>query len=75
MFTPPMISHKMSGPGFQSMRISEIEKNKHVYKKSRGNDGSTVISEITTGVNGSVQDNIRTIQQIISAIYSINDVQ
>ena len=37
---------------------------------SRGNDGGTTTSEITTGGNGLVQDNIRTIQQIISAIDS-----
>ena len=36
------------------------------HKRSRGNDGGTVISEITTGGNGTVQDNIRTIEQRIS---------
>ena len=42
---------------------------------SRGNYGGTVISEITTGGNGTVQDGIMEIQQRISKLESNTDVQ
>ena len=42
---------------------------------SRGNDGGTTTSEITTGGNGLVQDKIMTIQQKISSIDPNTDGQ
>ena len=53
--------HKL--PEAENTRIRE---ELFCHKRSRGNDGGTVISEITTGGNGTVQDNIRTIEQRIS---------
>ena len=50
----------------EAERIS-IREERTRYKRSRGNDDRTVVSEITTG---GVQDNIRSIQQRISAIES-----
>ena len=45
-------------PEAEKIRIRE-EQSRH--KRSRGNDGVTVISEITTGGNSTLQDDIRTI--------------
>ena len=56
----------------EKIRIRE-EQSRH--KRSRVNDCGTVISEITTGGNGTVQYNNRTIQQRISVIESNADVK
>ena len=59
-------------PEAEKIRIRE-EQSRH--KRSRVNDCGTVISEISTGGNGTVQYNNRTIQQRISVIESNVDVQ
>ena len=50
----------------EAERIRTIEERTR-YKRSCGNDNKTVVREITTG---GVQDNTRSIQQIISAFES-----
>ena len=59
-------------PEAEKIRIIEAQSR---HKRSHGNDGGTVISEIKTGGNSKVQDNIRRIQHIISTIEYNTDNQ